>query len=96
MSRIRGHVYVSGRVQGVMFRESARREATARGVTGWIRNLGDGRVEALFEGEEEAVRALVAWCNGGPSRARVDQVEVEWEGASGEFDRFEVEDGWSW
>jgi len=75
LSRARAHVWVSGRVQGVWFRESCREEAVVRGVTGWVRNLADGRVEAVFEGEPAAVDALVAWCRQGPPRARVRDVE---------------------
>ena len=75
MTRTRAHVWVSGRVQGVWFRESCREEAFRRGVTGWVRNLADGRVEAVFEGEPAAVDAVVAWCHEGPPRARVRNVE---------------------
>jgi acylphosphatase len=84
--RIRRRVWVSGRVQGVAFRAAARREARAAGVDGWVRNLADGRVEAVFEGAPEAVAALLAWCREGPSHARVERVEVREEapeGASG-------------
>lgn len=82
---------VAGQVQGVFFRDSARRLATDEGVTGWVRNLSDGRVEALFEGEEAAVRRLVAWCRHGPPEARVRDIAVTWEQATGEFDRFTIE-----
>lgn len=73
---VRRRVLVSGRVQGVWFRESCRQEAEARGVAGWVRNCPDGRVEAAFEGEPDAVEALVGWCSIGPTRARVVRVEV--------------------
>ena len=73
---IRRRVTVSGRVQGVWFRDSCRREADARRVSGWVRNCPDGRVEAAFEGTAESVEALVAWCSTGPRRARVVRVEV--------------------
>jgi acylphosphatase len=75
MTRARAHVWVSGRVQGVWFRESCRDEAALRGVAGWVRNLPDGRVEAVFEGDPNAVDAMVAWCDAGPPRARVRTVE---------------------
>ena len=75
MTPARAHVWVSGRVQGVWFRESCREEAVLRGLAGWVRNLPDGRVEAVFEGLPEAVDALVAWCHEGPPRARVRSVE---------------------
>ncbi len=81
---IRRHVWVRGRVQNVWFRDSCVREATARGVAGWVRNLPDRRVEAVFEGPPDAVEAMVAWCGEGPPRARVDEVEVRDEPPVGE------------
>ncbi|TCJ15128.1 acylphosphatase [Rubrobacter taiwanensis] len=86
----RAHVYVSGRVQGVFFRDSAREEAERRGVTGWIRNLPDGRVEAVFEGEPKMVDEMVEWCGEGPKHARVENVDVSYEEAAGGFSGFEV------
>lgn len=80
----RAHVVVRGRVQGVWFRESCRREAEALGVHGWIRNRGDGAVEAVFEGAADAVRELVAWCEIGPPRAHVEKVEASWGRADGD------------
>jgi acylphosphatase len=77
---------VSGRVQGVFFRDSVRRRAEAVGVAGWVRNTGDGTVEAVFEGDPQAVDELVEFCRRGPSRAEVAAVEVveeEPEGLSG-------------
>ncbi|MGH9032569.1 MAG: acylphosphatase [Acidimicrobiia bacterium] len=82
--RVRRRVLVAGRVQGVWFRESARDQATAVGVEGWVRNLGDGRVELVLEGPEAAVDRMVAWCRAGPPRARVDGVEVVAEVPVGE------------
>jgi acylphosphatase len=70
-------VLVSGRVQGVWFRESTRREASALGLSGWVRNLPDGRVEAHFEGDEAAVEAAIAFIRRGPEHARVSDVTVE-------------------
>lgn len=69
-------VIVSGRVQGVFFRDSTRRAAESRGVSGWVRNNDDGTVEAWFEGEPDAVESMVAWARSGPSRADVDDVDV--------------------
>jgi acylphosphatase len=86
---IRAHVFVTGMVQGVFFRHRAREEARARDVSGWVRNLPDGRVEAVFEGPEGAVEALVSWCRTGPEWARVDDVEVAREEPQG-LERFEV------
>jgi acylphosphatase len=73
--RVRRHVWVSGRVQNVWFRDACSREARRLGVDGWVRNLPDGRVEAVFEGAPDGVAALVAWCHEGPPRARIRRVE---------------------
>ena len=96
MAATRAHVVVSGRVQGVNFRDAARRQARALGVTGWVRNRADGRVEAVFEGEEACVRRMVEWCREGPPAARVDEIDVEWRPYTGEFDSFEVVGTWYW
>jgi len=74
--RTRAHVYVSGRVQGVYFRATTRDTAREVGVDGWVRNLDDGRVEAVFEGSEEQVEKLIEFCHEGSDAARVDDVEV--------------------
>jgi len=71
------HVYVSGRVQGVFFRQGTRNKAVSEGVSGWVRNLGDGRVEAVFEGDADAVERMVNWCRVGPEGARVDGLMSE-------------------
>lgn len=87
----RVHGYVSGtRVQGVAFRSNARERARKAGVNGWIRNLSDGRVEFVFEGETEAVDALLEWCETGPPRASVGAVEVEDESPTGSEMSFSV------
>jgi acylphosphatase len=72
---IRSRVTVDGRVQGVYFRESTRRMATTAGLAGWVRNLPDGRVEAVFEGEDASVAAAVEWMRSGPERAVVTDFE---------------------
>lgn len=82
--RTRAHVFVSGQVQGVFFRATTRDEAQARGVDGWVRNLDDGRVEGVFEGAEDAVESMVAFCHEGSDAARVEDVDVSWEDAEGE------------
>jgi acylphosphatase len=82
----RRRVVVQGHVQGVFFRETARRRALAAGVAGWVRNAPDGSVEAVFEGEAEAVERLLAFAREGPRGARVDWVDItneEPEGISG-------------
>lgn len=86
---IRRKVVVQGQVQGVFFRESIRRRATTAGVAGWARNLPDGSLEAVLEGEPEAVEAVVAFCQEGPRGARVDWVDVAGEEPEG-LDGFSV------
>ncbi len=81
MRRVR--LLVSGRVQGVWFRDSCREEAERLGVSGWARNLPDGSVEVVAEGGRDAVDGLVAWCRAGPPRARVTDVEVRAEPLEG-------------
>lgn len=78
MGSVRAHLFVTGYVQGVFYRHTAAKRARARGLTGWIRNLPDGRVEAVVEGEEQAVRDLVEWCRSGPPHASVEDIEVSW------------------
>jgi acylphosphatase len=86
MSTVRKRVVVSGRVQGVFFRDSTRRKASSRGVAGWVTNRPDGAVEAVFEGDSDAVESLVGFARAGPRGADVADVEVtdeEPEGLSG-------------
>ncbi len=75
----RAHVWVSGKVQGVWYRANTQKQADRRGLAGWVRNLSDGRVEAVFEGSEQAVEDMIQWCHTGSPMAHVDDVEVEWE-----------------
>jgi acylphosphatase len=89
-SILRAHVYVSGHVQGVNFRAYTQHRAQALGLRGWVRNLWDGRVEAVFEGEENAVRKAVAWCHSGPPMARVDDVQADFEQPTGETAPFRI------
>lgn len=79
----RRHVWVRGRVQGVFFRQSCATEAAKRSVGGWVRNLPDGRVEAVFEGPASAVEAMVEWCRSGPPHARVKGVIAQSEPVEG-------------
>ena len=81
---LRRRVVVSGRVQGVGFRAAVSRHARTRGVAGWVRNRPDGAVEAVFEGDDEAVESLVDWCGRGPAGAEVDSLEVSREAPRGE------------
>ena len=91
--KARAHVFVSGRVQGVFFRSQTKHNADRHGVNGWVRNLPDGRLEAVFEGEEEAVQALVDFCKQGPSGARVTNMDLTWEDYTGKLDRFQIKYG---
>ncbi len=75
----RAHVWISGKVQGVWYRANTREQAQQRGLAGWVRNLSDGRVEAVFEGPEATVEEMIHWCHTGSPMARVENVEVEWE-----------------
>jgi acylphosphatase len=86
----RAHAYFSGRVQGVCFRDYTRQTATALGLTGWVRNLPDGRVEAVMEGARAAVDLAVLECRKGPRGARVDSVDLSWTDATGEFADFRI------
>ena len=87
----RAHVYVSGDVQGVFFRDSTRQKAHQLGLSGWVKNLPDGRVEALFEGPSQEVREMVRWCEQGPPHAAVENVEVGFDTAREDvFSGFEV------
>ena len=88
--RRRIHVHVSGKVQGVFFRQALRVEAGKNGVAGWVRNLADGRVEAVAEGQSEAVGRIAEWCRHGPAGARVSGLSVCDEDPTGEFSKFEV------
>jgi acylphosphatase len=83
-------VQVTGRVQGVFFRDSCAREARSSGVAGWVRNKADGSVEAWFEGHPQAVEKLVTWCRHGPSRADVDDVQIVDETPAG-LDDFRIQ-----
>jgi acylphosphatase len=86
----RTHVYVSGIVQGVFFRHYARERALELGIAGWVKNLPDGRVEAVFEGEEKAIDEMISFCRIGPPGAHVTGVEVKEENRTGEFKEFVV------
>lgn len=86
----RVHVIISGRVQGVFFRAETQRTAMNFNLAGWVRNTADGRVEAVFEGEDENVDKMIAWCHIGPPAARVQEVIAEEEPYTGEFRDFNI------
>ena len=89
--KARARVYASGRVQGVFFRAETADMANGLGLAGWVRNLPDGRVEALFEGENEDVERAVDFCRRGPPGAHVRNLDVKWEDWKGEFRDFRIE-----
>ncbi|MFN3487076.1 MAG: acylphosphatase [Planctomycetota bacterium] len=76
---VRAHLFISGLVQGVFYRATCQREAQARGLSGWVRNLPDGRVEAVLQGPREAVEDMIRWCAKGPPRAQVSKIDLTYE-----------------
>ncbi len=89
----RVHIIVSGRVQGVAFRAMTQREAMRLNLTGWVRNLSDGRVEAVFEGDEGSVEQMVQWCKHGPRLAVVERIDTTEEPCTGRFRDFQIRYG---
>ncbi len=90
MGKVRAHVIVMGRVQGVFFRYETRSVALRHNVAGWVKNRRDGDVEAVFEGEEDDVKNVIDWCKKGPPMARVEDVKLKWEENGGEFQGFDI------
>jgi len=88
--KVRANVLVIGRVQGVFFRSETQDEAIRHSVAGWVRNLPDGRVEAVFEGEKENVEKMIEFCRKGPPGASVTKVDVQWQNFTGEFKNFKI------
>jgi len=88
--KVRAHVIIKGRVQGVFFRVNTARAANRLGVFGWVKNRWDGNVEAVFEGDEDRVNAVLEWCNTGDAPARVSDVDLDWEEFTGEYDSFDI------
>ena len=87
---VRAHLLIKGRVQGVWFRNNTQQEANNLGLKGWVKNLPDGQVEAVFEGEKNTVDKMIQWCHRGPRFARVDSIDVKWEKTKGNFDTFKI------
>ena len=88
--KLGARVIISGRVQGVFFRYTTQLKAQEKGITGWVKNLYSGEVEAIFEGEEDKVREIVEWCRTGPPGAYVEKVDVSYHKYSGEFNSFSI------
>jgi acylphosphatase len=90
MDNARAHVLISGRVQGVFFRDYTLRAARERTVFGWVRNIRSGQVEAILEGEKAEVEDMIRWCHQGSPMSQVTRVEVDWQEYTGEFNDFSV------
>ena len=90
MVQKRIHIFVTGRVQGVFFRQSTKVMAIKNNVKGWVRNLDDGRVEIIGEGEIQDIENLIQWCKTGPANSRVDEFELSEENVTDEFENFQV------
>ena len=88
--KTRAHLFISGIVQGVFFRSYTRQEANKKNVKGWVRNLPDGRVEVVLEGEEQDVKEIIEFCRKGPSYAQVKDMKIKWEAYKGEFKSFKI------
>ena len=88
--KVRARILISGRVQGVFFRHHTKKKAEALDVFGWVRNLEDGRVEAVIEGEKEKVENLIQWAKKGPFLAKVNNLQTEWQPYQSEFKNFEI------
>ncbi|HET7318125.1 MAG TPA: acylphosphatase [Nitrospirota bacterium] len=91
---LRAQVIIHGIVQGVFFRAATRDEARRIGVGGWVRNLPDGTVQALFEGEKKKVEEIIGWCHKGPPGAQVTRVDISWEPYQGEYRQFDIRYGY--
>ncbi|MCD6353791.1 MAG: acylphosphatase [Proteobacteria bacterium] len=90
MKKVRAHVIITGVVQGVFFRAHTQKEAEKHTVFGWVKNKEDETVEAVFEGKQAEVEALVQWCHTGPPFSQVDQIDIKWGNYTGKFLRFSI------
>ena len=90
MAKQRIHLFIKGKVQGVFFRQTTKVIAEKKNVTGWVKNLHDGRVEAVLEGNDTDVSEVVEWCHAGPANAVVDDVEIITEQYKGKFSKFDI------
>jgi len=90
MVKQRIRIFVTGKVQGVFFRQALKVMAKKNNVFGWVKNLNDGKVETILEGEDVDVSAIVEWCHAGPANARVEDIEIKNEKFKGEFSKYDV------
>lgn len=91
-AEIRAHIYIEGNVQGVFYRSWTKKTAQSLNLTGWVKNLEDGRVEVVFEGDKSKIEDMVARCKNGSNLAKVSHIDLIWEEASGELVGFEIID----
>ena len=89
-NNVRVRVLVSGKVQGVFLRHNIKEQAKMLRLKGWVKNLPDGKVEAVVEGEKEIIETIIKWVRQGPFLSRVDSIKVDWQEARGEFDDFQI------
>lgn len=89
-NKARVHLLISGYVQGVFFRAKTAQQAGELGLTGWVRNTKDGKVESVVEGEREKIEKMITWIKKGPAQAQVKEVEIQWQPYQGEFSSFEI------
>lgn len=94
MKKGRVHLIIHGLVQGVFYRASTRETALRLGLKGWVRNLPDGKVEAVFEGPADQLQKAIEWCREGPPGARVTKIDEKWDDCPGEFSSFDIRYGW--
>ncbi len=90
MTKSRIHLIIHGRVQNVFYRLTTKKQAKKLNLTGWVKNLPDRTVEIIAEGEDSKLKQLVAWCNNGPTFARVEKIDTSWEKYTGEFEFFSI------
>ena len=90
MAKQRIHIFLTGKVQGVFFRQATKVVAIKNNVTGWVKNLENGEVEILLEGDDKNVNSVIDWCRNGPANSRVDEVKIEQQEFSGQYSNFEV------
>lgn len=90
LNNVKAHLIITGLVQGVYYRVTARQEARTLGITGWVKNRQDGAVEAVIEGNRESILKFIDWCRQGPPGAQVSHVKVDWENFRGEYQRFRI------
>lgn len=89
-SKVRAHIFVSGKVQGVFLKYNTQYKARKLGICGWVWNLPDGRIEAVFEGEKTQIEKIIEWLRKGPIFTKVEKVEVKWEKPKNEFKDFRI------